>query len=137
MVAAERVRTLHQAFNARDRDGLLACLAADVRWHVPGESPMAGTYAGRDELWTRYLEPLWPSPARVEAEQVIERGEHAVAVGDAVHDFGKGERRFPTLEVFRLDGGLIGERWEFTSGQRELDEMLIRGCAAALEQEEA
>ena len=128
------VRRAHAAFNDRDREALMDCLDEGVVWNVPGESPMAGTYRGARGLWEEYMEPLWASPARVEDVDVRLHGEYVVALGDAIHNFGDGEHRFPTVEVVSTRGGRIVERWEFTSGQAELDEFLIRGCAADLEQ---
>ncbi len=125
------VRRSHQAFNDRDREAFLGSLAEDVVWHVAGEHPLAGTYAGRAALWEGFMDPMWASPARVEDRDVFEHGDHVVAVGDAIHDFGEGQARFATVEVFRVDGGRLAERWEFTSRQAELDRFLTRGCAAA------
>lgn len=124
------VRRLHQAFNDRDRDRMLACVTDDVRWHVPGDHPMAGSYRGRDRLWEDLLQPLWPSPARVEARDVIVHGDHVVALTDEIHDFGGGERAWKTVETFALADGRVTQRWAFTSGQAELDAFLTRGCAA-------
>lgn len=129
------VRSAHEAFNQRDRDAFLARLAEQVVWHVPGDNPMAGTYAGRERLWEGFMEPMWGSPARIEDREVLVNGDHVVATGEAVHNFGDGERRFETVEVLRVDDGHVVERWEFTSGQTELDELLTRGCAAALGQD--
>ncbi|MGI8624375.1 MAG: nuclear transport factor 2 family protein [Solirubrobacteraceae bacterium] len=132
---AEVVRRSHQAYNDRDRDAFLGCLAEDVVWHVAGGHPLAGTYRGRDGLWQDLMDPLWASPARVFEHQLLEHGDHVVAVVDAVHDFGEGEQRFETVEVFRLDGGRVAERWEFASRQAELDRLFTRGCAAAAGQD--
>jgi ketosteroid isomerase-like protein len=128
------VRKSHQAFNERDRDALLSCLAEDVVWHVGGEHPMAGSYEGTDSLWEGFMGPMWASPARVEDHEVRVHGDYVLALGEAVHDFGAGEQRFETVEILRLEEGRIIERWEFTSGQDELDRFFIRGCAAAVEQ---
>ena len=127
------VHRCHQAFNERDREALLSCLAEDVVWHVGGEHPLAGSYQGADNLWGGFMGPMWASPARVEDEEVLAHGDYVVAAGHAVHDFGAGEQRFETVEILRVDDGRIVERWEFTSRQGELDRFLIRGCAAAVE----
>ena len=128
------VRRAHAAFNDRDRDALMACLDDSVVWNVPGESPMAGAYRGARSLWDEFLEPLWPSPARVEDLEVRLHGDYVVSLGEAIHNFGDGDQRFETIEVVRVDDGRIVERWEYTSRQAELDSFLIRGCAVDLEQ---
>lgn len=129
--ATELVRTLHRAFNDRDREALLGCLAADVRWQVRGDHPMAGTYDGREEVWQRLFEPLWPSPARVEDGDVLVHGDHVVSLGAEVHNFGEGERAWPTVEILEVRDGQVAARWAFHSDQAELDAFLTRGCAAA------
>lgn len=129
----ELVGRLHRAFNQRHRDGFLGCLAADVVWHAAGTSQMSGTYRGRESVWGELMEPLWPSPARIDELHLVEHGEHVVSLAEAVHDFGQGEARFQTVEVMRVAGGLVAERWEFSSRQAELDRLLARGCAAAAE----
>lgn len=135
--SAEVVRRLHRAFNDRDRDALLACLAEDACWHVAGENPSSGTHEGRDAIWADVFEPLWPSPAQVDEHDVVVHGDHAVAFGAEVHDFGDGPQTWPTVEVLALRDGRVTERVAFTSGQAELDAFLIRGCAAALEPDAA
>lgn len=130
VTGSDVVRRLHEAFNARDAAGLWDCLAPDVAWHVEGAHPMAGTYAGRDVLWANYLEPLWPAPFSVAADQIVEHGEYVVAVGQQVHNFGDGDHAWQTVEVFRVDGDVVCERHAFTSNQAELDRLLGAGCPA-------
>lgn len=127
------VRALHQAYNDRDRDAFLRLLADDVVWNVEGASPLAGAYQGRDTAWERYFEPLWPAPARFVDHDVVAHGDHVVAFGAQVHNFGEGERSYPSVEVVRLRNGKVAERWGFTTGQDELDVFLARGCAADAE----
>lgn len=127
---ADVVGRLHEAFNRRDREALLDCVARDVVWQVAGEGPLAGTFDGRDSLWEGSLEPLWMSPARVEHHAVLEHGEHVVALVEWFHDFGEGEQGWKGVEVFRLAGGQVVERREFTSRQTELDRLFARGCPA-------
>lgn len=130
---AQIVRALHEAFNRRDREALLECLAEDVVWHAAGAHPMAGTFEGRDALWEGSLEPLWESPARLEDHAILEHGEHVVALVEWFHDFGDGERGFEAVEVLRLADGRVVERREFLSHEAELDRLFSRGCAADAE----
>lgn len=127
------VRDLHDAFNARDREGFLALLADDVVWHVEGENPMAGVYHGRDGAWEAYFGPLWASPQRYRDGQVLRHGEHVVALAEVVHNFGEGERAWETVEVLRVVDGRVTQRWATTSGQRDIDSFMTRGCAADVE----
>lgn len=132
---AQVVRALHEAYNDRDRDRFLGCLAEDVIWHVEGDHPMAGPFHGRARVWEGHFEPLWPSPARFEDREVVAHGEHVVALAEVIHDFGDGQTAYDTVEILRVDAGKVSERWAFTSGQRELDRFFTRGCAADPEAE--
>ena len=129
----ELVVRLHDAYNRRDREELLACLADDVVWHVEGDNPSAGVYEGRQRVWDAVFDPLWMSPARVHDDQLLEHGEHVIALQRAIHNFGDGERTWLAVEVLRIANGRVAERWEFTSDRAELDALLTRGCAAAID----
>lgn len=128
--AVEAVRALYQTFNGRDREAMLACLADEVTWHVPGDHPMAGTYEGRDAVWEGLLQPLWPSPARADFGEIVAHGDHVVAFGREIHDFGEGQRAWESVEVLEVRDGKVAGRWAFTSDQAALDTFLTRGCAA-------
>lgn len=127
------VERLHDAYNRRDREALLACLADDVVWHVEGDNPSAGVYEGRQRVWEAVFDPLWASPARIQDDNVLEHGEHVIALQRALHNFGDGERTWRAVEVLRIAGDHVAERWEFTSDRASLDELLVRGCASAID----
>lgn len=120
---AEILRKGHEAFNQRDRDGLLRAMTEDVRWHTDGNNPMAGTHEGRDAVWEHFFAPQWDAPVRVEDHDILDNGEHAVALLDIVVGSGEDERSWKTAEVVHLRDGLIAERWAFTERQAELDEI--------------
>lgn len=114
---------LHRAFNERDEERFRALLADDVVWHTPGNHPMAGTLRGRDQMWEGYASRVWNSPARIEDHAELSHPEHG-QVGIlfvVVNDFGQGEVRLPGLEVARVRGGRIVERWEFEEDQERVD----------------
>ena len=46
----ETVRRGYQAFNSADLKTLTELFHKDASWHVPGRSPMAGNYQGRDAV---------------------------------------------------------------------------------------
>lgn len=124
------VERMHDAWNRRDREALLSCIADGVVWHVEGDNPSAGTCEGRERVWEQVFEPLWPSPARVRDDGLHQHGDHVVSFQHAVHNFGDGERSFAAVELLRVADGLVVERWEFTTDRASLDALLRRGCAA-------
>jgi ketosteroid isomerase-like protein len=127
------ISALHDAYNRRDRDALLALLTEDVVWHVPGTSSNAGTFVGREGAWKGAFQPFWPTPARVSAREVFEHADQLVALVEWRHNFGDGEQGWTGVEVLRLVDGLVAERHEVLSRQAELDVLFERGCASAPE----
>lgn len=124
---ADVVRRMHQAVNDRDRERVLSFLTEDVVWHVSGDNPLAGTLRGREELWERFGAPMFETPARIHDREVIAHGDFVVAFYEVENDFGDGMQTFTEVEVFRLDAdGRIAERWEFVSGQEDVDRQLTR-----------
>lgn len=117
---APLLREGHAAFNDRDRDGLMAMMGENVAWHSPGDSPLAGTCNGREELWTNFFAPLWDAPIKVEDREVSGTDEHAVAVLDVV----VGDRRWKGIEIARVVDGKVAERWAFLDRQAEFDQFM-------------
>lgn len=120
---ADQLRAGHAAFNERSRDRLLQLLSAKVTWHEPGQSPLAGTHEGRDEVWERFFAPGWEAPLRVEDREILSTDEYAVAVSELVIGDGAEARRWPFIEVVRVVDGELRERWAYTDRQAELDEV--------------
>jgi ketosteroid isomerase-like protein len=51
---ADVVRRGYQAFNAGDIGALHELFDAQVRWHTPGRSPMAGDHRGRAAVFAQF-----------------------------------------------------------------------------------
>ena len=72
------VRRMHDAFNARDLDALVACMAPDIEW-LPLMARLEGAvYRGHDEVvaWIRDLDADWT--------EFRSRPSEFMHVGDAV-----------------------------------------------------
>lgn len=117
---------LHRAFNERDAATMRSLLAEDVTWHTPGNHPMAGTCAGRDEVWDNYIAPIWNSPARIEDHGSLSHPdhEHGAVLLSVIHDFGDGDVRLSGIEVARVRNGRIVERWVFDEDQDAVDRLI-------------
>jgi ketosteroid isomerase-like protein len=46
----ETIRAGYEAFGRGDIPAVLEKLDPEIAWHIPGRSPMAGTYKGYDEI---------------------------------------------------------------------------------------
>ena len=76
------VRAGFDRFAQGDVAGLLGLFADDAVWHIPGASPMAGTYEGREEIIAllRRTAELTGGTYRVELLWVVADDEHIAAV---------------------------------------------------------
>lgn len=123
---ANTLTRLHDAFNARDAETCRSLLADDVAWHLPGHHPMAGTYAGRNEVWDRFLAPFWPTASRLDDNGTVSHPDrqHIAMLVDIVLDLGDGEQTLRALEVVRVEQGRIVERCEHHEDEAELDRVI-------------
>lgn len=105
-------QALRQGYAAMARgDGrqLAALLDQSATWHIPGSSPLAGTYTGLNEIfafWKRVAE-LAPGGLRLEVLDVLANETRGV-----VFVVGRGHRAELTIEergvhVFEFEGGRV------------------------------
>jgi ketosteroid isomerase-like protein len=117
-------RAYQRAFEERDRQALLELIAEDAQWHVFGDSTLAGTVRGRDEIWEKFLAPQWDTPRQLEIHDVLDNSEHVVALGEVSFSGADGDVRFKTVEVYHHEDGVLTERWFFVDRRQELDRLL-------------
>lgn len=118
------VREAYDAFNDRDKEGLLSKLADDITWESPGTGPTAGTYNGPSEVWDGIFAPIWDAPMRIEATDAVSTDVHGAVNVDLVFTLGEDERRWKLIEVVRVEDGRIVERRSYIDRQEEFDRFL-------------
>jgi uncharacterized protein len=82
MPAAENkaaTQAAYQAFGAGDLEGALQDMADDIKWIVPGNSTISGTYRGKDEVM-RLFATLAGKSFRTEPQHFIAEGDHVVVL---------------------------------------------------------
>jgi hypothetical protein len=103
----ELLRSLYDAFNARDIDAVLAAMTDDVDWPNAWEGGrLHGPEAVRD-YWTRQWAAIDP---RVEPVEIAPRpdGRHAVEVQQVVRDLsGEVVAAGTVVHVYALRDGLV------------------------------
>jgi ketosteroid isomerase-like protein len=101
------LRRVYDRFNARDIDGVLACLHADVVWANGQEGGHVHGHDGVRRYWTRQWEMIDPHVEPMDFS-VASDGEIAVAIRLTVRDpSGKVSAERNVGHVFRIEGGLI------------------------------
>jgi ketosteroid isomerase-like protein len=131
---AELVRRLLAAFGQQDRAEILATLAEDCVWRVPGDNVLAREYRGRAEVLSLFgrLRRLFTGPASFEIIDIAVSDERAVAYQYGTIVVGERTVRLKECLVFRVRDGQIVEVDEFQFDQRTFDEVFSAEAVAAL-----
>jgi ketosteroid isomerase-like protein len=119
---------LHEAQNGfyagGCRDGLEHLLTQDITWTVPGDSPIAGTYRGLDDVFG-YFErrrDLANRTFRMERRDVlVGEGDRIAALTDGVATIGGVEHRWSTVGLYDVANGRIAACWLLPLDQRAFD----------------
>ena len=105
------VRRLFDAFAQKDGFRLRDVFAEDAVWHVPGDSLMAGTYAGRDAIF-RFLGRLPKETNGTYGSRLIDvlaSDDRAAALYRASGERNGDRLDLDQLLLFRLEDGLVRE----------------------------
>ncbi len=116
--AAETLRRLHAAqrdfYAGGDAAPLRALLADDIEWHVPGNSPIAGAYAGPDAVMD-YFARRRDRAARTfrmePGDLLTGDGDRVAVLTDGVAVLGGREQRWSTVGLYRLRERLVAGCW--------------------------
>ncbi|MGN7861041.1 nuclear transport factor 2 family protein [Microbacterium sp. 22303] len=118
MSNADIIRAHYEASDRGDLDGMLAPLAADVRWTEAAGFPYAGTYVGADAIvenvFTR-LQDDWDDYT-LAVDEVIDGGDTVIGIG-TYSGTNKSTGRFfaaRVAHVWRLEGGEVVAFEQFT-----------------------
>jgi acyl-CoA thioesterase FadM/ketosteroid isomerase-like protein len=98
-------------------------LAEDVVWHVPGTSPIAGDYGGRDAVigYFRLRRDLAGGAIQVARGGEAHHEEALIQLADGRARLGGSEVVWRTAGVYRVADGRIAEAWLIPLDQRHFD----------------
>lgn len=122
---AQLVRRLMAAFSAQDRDEIVALIADDCVWRVPGDNALAGEYIGRAEVLGLFgkLKRLFTGPARFEIIDIAASADRAITYQYGVIVMDGAEIRLKECLVYRIAAGQVVEVDEFQFEQSRFDEL--------------
>jgi uncharacterized protein len=131
MVEGLDAKAIVDEFLARQREmyvgGELAAmeerLAEDVVWHVPGTSPIAGDYGGRDAViaYFRLRRDLAGGAIRISKAGETHHEEALIQLADGRARLGGSEVVWRTAGVYRVADGRIAEAWLIPLDQQHFD----------------
>ncbi|MDQ3723570.1 MAG: nuclear transport factor 2 family protein [Actinomycetota bacterium] len=124
---AEIIRSGYEAFAADDVPTVLAIFSDDISWHIPGRSPLAGTYAGPDEVlgFFQSLGERSGGTFNLDVHDILDNGEDKVVLlltetaqrddkslsVSAVHVWGLEDGKATTFQAFVADEYEVDEFW--------------------------
>jgi acyl-CoA thioesterase FadM/ketosteroid isomerase-like protein len=121
MAEAGDVKATVDEFLARQRDmyaggdleAVSELLADNVVWHVPGTSPIAGDYRGREAVLDYFRVRRELAGGAIEISKIGEahHDEALVQVADGRARLGRDEVVWRTAGVYRVAGGRVAEAW--------------------------
>jgi ketosteroid isomerase-like protein len=119
---------LHEAQNELYAGGSEAAmrelLVADITWTVPGDSPIAGTYRGLEEVFDyfRRRRELAGRTFRMQRRDVlVGEGDRVAALTDGTATIGGVERRWSTVGLYEVADGRVAACWLLPLDQRAFD----------------
>jgi ketosteroid isomerase-like protein len=120
---ADVVRRAHDAFATGDVDAVMRLCADEITFHIPGTSPLAGEWAGRErvlEFFAKAAE-LSEGTLALSPDEVLADGERVVVL-TRVHARRKGRSEtFTNVHAMRVVDGKITELREYMGDERRED----------------
>jgi uncharacterized protein len=117
------VRNSYDAFAKGDLDHIRDhLLADDVVYHVPGRGALAGDYTGKDEVLNYLAKVAEAGKVELQPSSYLVGDGHIAVVLDIAGE--RGDRRLDErgMQLFRLTGGRISERWSYPPESYAADE---------------
>jgi hypothetical protein len=111
----ELVRGVYSAFAEGDMDALRHAFADDIIFRIPGTSPVAGEYRGRDAVFG-YLGKVMERSGETfsfEVHDVIANDEHAVGLMIYRGTRNLIQTTFRSVHVWHAQDGQATELWEY------------------------
>jgi uncharacterized protein len=114
------LRDYADAWLAADLERILGAYHEDVVLHYMGESPLAGTHAGKDAAFAALGQASQRSARRlIEIEDVLVGGSLGAIL--AVEELGDPPRRVRRVLLYRVEDGQLRECWLYDEDQRFVD----------------
>jgi uncharacterized protein len=119
------IREGYAAFGRGDVDALQhRFFAEDVRYHVPGRSPLAGDYEGVAQVleWLGRQFALSSGTISAEVHDVVGNDNHAVSLITVRAERGGKQIEDNSVQVFHVRDGKVSEFWSHPADLYAMDE---------------
>jgi len=116
------LRAYADAWLAADVEKVLGAYHDDIVLHYVGESPLAGTHAGKEAVFTILGQASYRASRKLIAVEDVLVGENFGALL-AIEDLGEPPRRVRRVLLYRVEDGKLRECWLYDEDQRFVDEL--------------
>ena len=113
---AELVRRGYDAFSKGDMDTINEIFADDIVWHIPGRSPLAGDYKGKNEVFGFFgqLAERSGGTFSLDVHDILGNDEHVVAMTQERAERGGQSLDVHGVHVWHVRDGKAVEFWGVT-----------------------
>lgn len=113
----------YRSFADGDLPAVLAIFDADIAWHEPGRSPLAGDYKGIDEVtgFFRYLVEASGGTFQVEVREIVPAGDRTLALVTEGESRNGSELSVSAVHAWRFAGGKLTEFCNHYADQAAVD----------------
>ncbi len=118
------IRRGYDAFGRGDVAAVLTILDDEIRWHIPGRSPLSGDYHGHQELigfFTRTQE-LSAGTFRIHIDDMLTSDQYVVVLCTVSAERQGRQWSSPEVHVWRVADGVAVEFREYQGDQQTEDE---------------
>jgi ketosteroid isomerase-like protein len=125
------LRTLYEAQAGGDLEGYFELRAEDFTMHIPGSSPIAGEYRGKEDMRRHFREiaELSGGSFRTSVHDVLGSDGHAVGLINATAERGGEVRDIPRVHVWHVREGRLSALWLHPADQKWFDEYWSGGAS--------
>jgi ketosteroid isomerase-like protein len=118
------LRKVYDALGSGDFGTLMGLLSDDIKAHLPGRSPLAGDYAGKEAVggYVARLAELSGGTLRFEPHAVVATGEHGVGLVRDLAERGDRVLAMDNVHVWHVTDGAPNEIWIFPGDLYAWDE---------------
>ena len=118
------MRKGYEAFAKADVATLTGLFAANVVWHLPGNSQLSGEHRGRDAVFAVFakIAQLSGGSFSIELHDVLANDDHTVAIQRVTASRSGKRLDARNVEIYHLKNGQVTEWWSFTDSPDEENE---------------
>ena len=121
---ADVVRAAHAAFATGDIDAVMRLCADEITFHIPGTSPLSGTWTGREEVLAFFATAaeLSEGTLALSPDEVLANGERVVVLTRVRARRNGRSETFTNVHVVRVVDGRMTELREYMGDERREDD---------------